>query len=91
MAKTKTSTATQTPGGSSAVKISNKKSTGSRICMWADRARKRSEAKDRKKEAWAQNPLERIRTLDDRLGRGLGAKRERARLVGKLSTVQYTD
>ncbi len=90
MAKT-ASTATQTPGGSGASKPSMKQSTGSRICMWADRARKRAEAKVRKEEAWAQNPMERVRTLNDRLGRNQGAKRERARLASKLSTVQVSD
>lgn len=50
-----------------------------------DRAeRKREEAQARQQNAAAIDPVMRLHFLDARLGKGVGAKRERARLVRQM-------
>jgi len=45
---------------------------------------RRKGAKTRQAEYNAMTPQEKIKALDERLGNGIGAKKERARLLGKV-------
>lgn len=44
----------------------------------------KAERKEAQKSATPISPQEQLRRLDQRLGKGVGAKRERARLAGKV-------
>lgn len=46
--------------------------------------RKREEAQQRQERCNALTPKQRLKVLDDRLGRGLGAVKERTRLKSKI-------
>lgn len=50
--------------------------------------RKRKEAEERQATAASMTALQRLETLDRRLGKGMGAAKERARLVKMLSETE---
>ena len=63
----------------------HRKSTGTRICNHPQAKARRASALARKKISDTQTPIQRIQTLDNILGKGVGAKRERARNLSKIA------
>lgn len=57
----------------------------------AIRAFRRKEAEARAAERAKRSPAEQIAKLDLKLGAGVGAKKERARLVAQMEEVESTD
>lgn len=49
-----------------------------------ERAERRQNSEDRKAVSAAMTPRERLEELDLRLGKGIGARKERAKLQAKL-------